>query len=494
MHKLLKIGASAFSVAVVALSVPLQLVSAADNNVDTTPKSIWDNTRYYPDWVSKTVDKTFDLIKGVADELLDVSPETIDDTYIFPFDKVVKNFENRFNSGGNQSYTIQDCYTFIAKRRIEYPVKNWAETDYMFCYVDKNEDTYTTQTFGDYTISPNTMLIIRDTNFNGVHAFSVPLGINNITDYTARNSAFSFEFRQPPNSSFLITTESGDLTYQFYGLGYNERLKIINNDYNTITDTFLNYWYNTYPQDYLNTFGNGTLSGVRPLNDFEVLFGNAYKVGYSQPLMDNYVGSWYLTSGFVNLHYPDDFKTYVNYDPNNINPKKPPVFVYPNDNPLSSGNTIDNSTINNYNDYGMTIVNGELHIDPDILAGALGALIDPTLQGLLDATFGAQPDIGVSFDSPDLELNNNYINMVTNWLDSLVNYPVWTAPEYPAVNTSAFIPATYPTYSTVTIPDDMAQNMGDILTTGWGIFDTLGILGFICPIIIMLLLWRFTGQ
>ena len=123
-----------------------------------------------------------------------------------------------------------------------------------------------------------------------------------------------------------------------------------------------------------------------------------------------------------------DIQNNFNIDPSApIDPSKPPAYVLPNNTPISKG-----TEINNNNDYGMTIIDGELHIDPDILAGALAPpLINPDFNGLLGGVFNAQPELGLGFDTP-LTLDIPYI--VSNWLQSLV--PVDPArPLVPSVTT-----------------------------------------------------------
>ena len=70
----------------------------------------------------------------------------------------------------------------------------------------------------------------------------------------------------------------------------------------------------------------------------------------------------------------------------------------------------------------------------------------------------------------------------------------WEPPSYPSVNTSAFIPATYPTFTIQTIPPAYGEVMGETLSNGWDILDSLGIISLLVPFVIIILFWRFTGK
>ena len=400
------------------------------------------------------------------------------------------------NNSTGGSYTIKDSYTFIAKRRIIYPYDNMAETDYMFCFVDENVDNYTVQQFGDNTISPNSILLVRQTNFDGVKVCSIPLEYNEITVTPGgANSLFELRFSVPDNNTFVTHTPEGTVTYQFrHSTGWNESgMTVINNQYNDIINTNL---VSTYEDS--STFYHYYIAEGEPLNDLECFFGTGYAYEMGQGIMSG-LQPWYISSGYINTQY--DSQLLIDRTNNNINgtinPKYSPVYIVNNNSPLKAGNTINEFNISNYNDYGITYdnVSNEFDLDIPVLAAALGAAITPTFEGIFDGTFDLQPEIGADF-SLDPELEFNWPDLVDDFIDSItVQLPGggWVEPSYPAVNTSAYIPATYPVVPTATYPANYLSDMGDTLNEGWDLFDALGLLAFLIPIVIFCALWRFTG-
>lgn len=153
---------------------------------------------------------------------------------------------------------------------------------------------------------------------------------------------------------------------------------------------------------------------------------------------------------------------------------------------------LDQTTINNYSDYGFDYdsLNGTLDLDPTVLAGALAGALIPEFQGAFDLVYGAQPAIGMEFNATNNTLD--YLDLIED--NQGGDLTVWEPPSFPAVNTSAYIPATYPTVPTNTLPSGYAEDMGDVLTNGWDMYDALGLTALFIPIIVLLLLWRFTGD
>ena len=495
MNKLLKIGASALSAVVVGLSA-LPSVSAAE-----TGQNVLDDTRYSAVGIGE-VDILIGILADIANEVIpDTRIEDIADSALNLFAE--KAAELATNSLNGKSFgihpnftpiTIEDSFIVMGKRKVMYPNDEY-EIDTCYVYINKNDTLATPQQFGSVSVAPNTIFMVRQCSWNGdIHGVSFPIQENNmyLWTYNTTTGFMQFELRSPANDTYVYDIASGreSVGYRHGGNEWtsgNPRMSFINNTVNTIVRNDL--------VDYYSNNGQASYSTYLPdyyFTDFEAFLGTGYNYDMSVGFMNSPM-PWYLTTAYFNT---DDFdanriKNYYNTDPDNIDPSKPPAYVLPSDNPLAVGNQITNNNINNYNDYGMTVIDGNLHIDPDILAGALGGLINPDFNGLLGGVFDAQPQIGLGFDTP---LDLNLPDLVGDYLNSITVQPSWDAPQYPAVNTSAFIPATYPTYSTVTIPQDMAQNMGKILTSGWDIFDSLGVLSFVVPIIIMLLLWRFTGK
>lgn len=401
------------------------------------------------------------------------------------------------NSSTNQSYTIQDSYTFIAKRRIVYPYDNMAETDYLFCYVDKNTSNTAPQTFGDVSISPNTCLLLRNTNFDGVKVCSIPLAMNEITiNPGGSNSLFEFRFDVPDNNTFTTFTPDGTVTYQFrHSTGWNESgMTVINNQYNDIINENLLDTYTDSSTHYHYYIAEGD-----ELNDLECLLGTGYAYEMGQGIM-NGLQPWYLSSGYFNLqNYAQLMIDRTNNNINNtINPKYSPVYIVPDNSPFKSGVTINRNTVENYNDYGITYnnENNEFDLDIPVLAAALGAAITPTFEGIFDGTFDLQPEIGADFNlSPDLEFN--WPDLVDDFINSItIQAPGWNEPYYPEINTEPYITGTIPSYSNYmaqTVDANVINSSGKALSMGWGFLDSLGLISLMIPLVIVGLLWRASG-
>lgn len=184
----------------------------------------------------------------------------------------------------------------------------------------------------------------------------------------------------------------------------------------------------------------------------------------------------------------NNYNTYNNYDY-----RKFPIYRITN-NKFQSYDQSTNYETKYYDEYyidsGITINNDyKTEIDYDTLQSSISAPLELQFKSLFDDIYSFQPDIGLEFND-----TNNTIDY-----PSIVN-PLppstggWEPPSYPAVNTSAFIPAEYPTIPTETMPPAYGQAIGSTLQHGWDFFDGIGLLAFIIPMVVLLLLWRFTGK
>lgn len=229
----------------------------------------------------------------------------------------------------------------------------------------------------------------------------------------------------------------------------------------------------------------------------------------------------WLASSFYPLTYlyTSFFVTNNNTDENTINTYWTELHQqnYYIDN-IFEGNSIINK--NNYHDWGGGALAPVFEL-PDVdlpslpLADILDILTDllpdvkanlqPSIDVGLDSLFdrlldfyGNMPDIGLEW-SPDLD-NNNY------WEIELPDLPdsgggggsgsVWVPPEYEPVNTSVYIPAVVPSYSTyvaATAPAHVLTGGKNVFSMGYGVLDTLGIWSLVVPLAIVGIFWRFTG-
>lgn len=426
---------------------------------------------------------------------------------------VYKKLVDYANASTNGSYTIKDSACFMAKRCIKYPYNSWQETDYLIVYVDSNDSVFNSQQFGDYTIVPNSMLLIRQTNFMGVKVTSIPMMPNKIKlVYNVEGYACALALDNPPNDEYTFDTPQGPVVHDFETSYSNPtvsncRILFTNNSSNTIVDNWLVDRYNSNYAEYIRYIPDNTW-----LDDLEVLIGNGYNWDYS----DYTIGGRFLTRpwyfSYAYFNNGDSNPTYLTNNFNNnitntINPKNPPAYIVPNDSPFKTGKTINNTTVKNYNDYGITYDNdtNSFELDIDALAAALGAAIIPEFQGLFDGTFELQPEIGANFgDSPALDFNYNsdFDLTIENLFKEL--FPdtgggggsSWEPPFYPAVNTSTYIPATVPNYETYavqTVPDGVLSSARSYMSLGWDLFDGLGLVALVIPLAILGILWKFTG-
>lgn len=470
----------------------------------STGSDVLDDTRYSAigfGTVFDIIEFASDLIEGEID---------YNDIGILPYEDIIEKFAsevaknaytdtfdlNRYAIESTQGYQIKDIYAMMAKRKIVYPVGGYEETQYLYVYQNLNAGA-SPQQFGDYTIAPNTLFMLRQTNFSGVLAYSIPLAENNI-NLSFGNSSKPLGIVLPANQNFKMYTESGT---ESFVLPQGVTVFVQNNSINSIVNDHLQAVYDydiSHNRNYYEDFlPDGYMDGL------EALMGVGITYSYSDWTTDwsGYGGDgtnqnpWYVTGFFSNTDVGTGSPSY--YSTNiNINPALPPGYILSPDNPLHSGKVINNETINNYNDYGVTMVNGSLEIDPDILAAALGALIDPDFGAAVQGVYSAQPEIGLDFNTP---LDLNLPDLVDDYLQSITVYPPsdgWEPPSYPAVNTSTYIPASVPSYETYalqTIPDEYIEGTGDWFFFGYDLLDSLGLLVFVIPLVILGLFWRFTG-
>lgn len=465
------LGFSSFGVLVVSADD----VSASD--ALQTVQDIYTDTRYYWDDLT-SVDNMQDMLRAISTgtvpmEMLQTylqrmyggASETATQT-----NQALIAYANASTTGQSPSVTIKDSYTLTCKRKIVYPYNDMWETDYLYIYVDKNQDIYSPQQFGNYAVTPNSMLLVRDTSFDGVSAYSIPMAENGISVVTSYNSGLYIEF-DPPNNTFVYESSDGTQTV---GARHSFENVCRNNDYNTITCTQL--------VDYYNYFGQGSYSRFipweEPMTVFECFAGLGYNYDASEGFMSYRVGfpDWYISTGYFNTQYP------VNYITNNtnnnttniINPAYPPVYIMPQDNPWHSGKTIDNTTINDYNDFGLTIDGTQFDLDVNALGVALGAVITPVITGLINGTFALQPDIGLQFGVAPSDVN--FIEIFNDWLDSITVYPPATRPQVPIITTYTSQQFNLDVFSTtVTYPLEIHQGSNILWSTGQSVIEAVGI-------------------
>lgn len=431
--------------------------------------------------------------------------------------KDLVDYANGSTTGNTNGLTTgQNVIAFIAKRNLPLSFTNPSdnyEVDTMYYWRDFNHtesNDLTGVTIGNFYMRPNTIYVTRQFSNGDFKCFYADATqfelIVTQADADFVNSRFALGFQA--GKTYYINNPDGtteEFTFNENSTAADSsRLRFL--DLNgstvnsTIEDDFARQAY------YFPKFSEYITDGV--LTNIQLLCNNATKSDGSMMRPNNYSGSadgwekWFMSSGaFIDngtgtLGTVGQTFTINNY---NYDPRKPPA-VYNYDNRVTTNNVLTTENVDNYADYGITYntLKGEFELDVDALAAGLAANLVPQLQGNFDLVYNSQPDIG---GSDWTQLPNNFnADFETNILqidDLIGDLPLpegWQPPKYPPVNTKPFIDVNYPTIPTYTIQTGYAMQMGDTLQDGWDIFDTLGLIPVICPLIILLLLWRFTGK
>lgn len=254
------------------------------------------------------------------------------------------------------------------------------------------------------------------------------------------------------------------------------------------------------------------LANLSPTIPVEYLSGfNPPEVGPSDEQIINNEISLRINDGNAYV-YPSYFVSFIEtnnpYLYNDLSTAwtEPSQKVYNYNEYFSYDNTINENNANNYydgafvpilnnidNDIDWNQVSADLaaKIQPDIdlgLGGLLGDLLD---------LFGNMPDIGLPWGEGDDD--NDYFQLFEPEppdppTTTVPNYTPWEPPEYDPLNTTPFIPATYPEFTVSTIPANIGQAMSETLNTGWQLADTIGIIAIAVPCALFVILWRFTGK
>lgn len=502
---------------------------ASDVPVTTEPSSVpstdqvdWGdiiNSRYSPitdftdfgfigDVIAKVADVGLNHLEGAASELgealsqQDANKINSDQTRYglpaLPTYNAIKYLVDTANQNG--SATLGSQYQFIAKRSFDYPFYNWSEVDTLIVYVDSNQDAFNNDAiyYENVAIPANSFCLFRSIKTSGgVRSTSYVFSSDQFD--LARLAYGSFDFTINPRSEYsalTAVTPDGTQQYSLYSpYGYNRgdfQVPVGNNNYNTVQDSILTDLWSDWGGS--NPFESYMGSEYRILTPLECLTGLYFNPGYSSPFMgQSTFRTWYVTAGFVNSGYSVSGYT---TDSNNVNPKGAPVYVVDNNSPLYQGSTLDQTTVNNYADYGVSYNSdtNNFELDVNLLAGAIAGQIIPEFQAIAEGVFSAQPELGLGFDTP---LTLDLPSLSTDLINSLVpssggSSGGWVPPEYPPVNTSTYFPATVPDYSSymaVTVGTDVIDSVNDYVSTGYDLLDTMGVAAFLIPLVILALLW-----
>lgn len=483
------------------------------------PPVLYDDTRYLPitdtssyDFFASVLDVCLDHLEDAASDLGTAlseeqarkinSDQTRYGLPAMPTYQAIKYLVEEANRNG--SATLGSQYQFIAKRSFDYPFYNWSEVDTLVVYVDENQSAFDNSPifYENVAIPANSFCLFRSITTSGGTRSTSYVFSSDQFQLSATNNGY-MDFVVNPRSYYSsITAVTPDGTQSFSMVsdqGYNKGdfpVHVRNHNYNSIFDTTIVDFWNAYGENKLKVYMGNDL---RILSGLECLYGKYANYNYSSPLMGSSDGcDWYVSAGYINSTdgKNDVYRDRFSYDSDHYSPEKAPVYVVDNDSPIGSGSTLTVNNVNDYADYGISYNSNtnEFELDVNVLAGLIAAEIIPKFQGTFDAVFEAQPEIGFGFDTAlDLNMVDTSIDLVNN---RVVSSGVWVPPSYPAVNTSIYIPADVPSYSTyaaATIPATYIDGAGDWLFFGYDLFDSLGLLIFVVPLVILALFWRFTG-
>lgn len=463
----------------VAVSSAVIGVCSGESAVNTA-KDIIDDTRYV--WNDMhSIDYIVEYLEAVSNGSvpLYLSEKTFEYMEHFgTYEQTTANqaliaYANASTSGSNLEAEIKDTYSVVCKRKVVYPYDNMSETDYLYIYIDENADLYSPQQFGNFGVTANSALLVRDTNFDGVKAYSIPLVENGIQFYpNYYNSSIAFRCLGNGNNTFVYESATGTNTVGLRHVPADFQ-EITNNTLNTIQVNNLTDLYSESSVAY-----HYYLDEHEPMNVMECFFGTGYSYDMSSGFATAFP-PWYLSCGYFNTANDIPFvqnntynnQTYIN------NPALPPVYIYPDTDPWASGKTINNDNILQYEDSGLTINNGQFELNPDILAGALGAAVAPVLGGLIDGTFALQPQIGLPFNVPDTP-TINLKDLFGDLLGEITIYPPAeiTRPLVPAITTFTSQQFNYDIIkTTVALPADTKQGASILWQTGAQFIERCGI-------------------
>lgn len=478
--------------------------------VDASGLNILEDTRYSSFTPSGVLGDgfkfLFDTVFGVEESPLSrdnleriIKNNGFDAIYKKAFEqRAIDLVEYANNSTGGTVTGLKSAYVFCAKRKLLYPNTSNYEVDFLYFWKDNNHTApdLTGVSIGDFYMQPNSALLCRYSS-TGLCTYAYTDTSQFTLNAYTNSSTTPFTLSFPRAGSFSCTNADGTvetLTWDTSsGYFYDpSSLQLVSQpSVNSITSSCLVDAYNSNSSRYSQAFGDVLTNaqcfmtnGVNPTNH-RIAFDSTSGAGSL---------TWWLTS--VGNFSGNAFNSSLTNSADNIYATKAPVYNVYNNNEFKNGSTLTTNNVNNYSDYGITYNSDTNKFDLDLnaLLAGIGAELDTKFKPVFDGVYSLQPDVGADFT----DNTNNYLDIFDDYIVDIIDtkFPPsagWQPPKYPAVNTSAYIPVTYPTIPTATYPQGYLESMGDTLTEGQDIFDTFGVLGIIIPIVIFLVLWRILG-
>ena len=271
----------------------------------------------------------------------------------------------------------------------------------------------------------------------GVHAVSI-----NGTDGHGHDMSGS-EFRYP-NTSCYVEDSSGHHDFTSNG-----------NYYINFITPYVNSIFTV-----LGEFSRSTFMTNLTLADSVHSFYCSYALTNTPEISDDVLNIYNVNNNWEFNQFPIYRITNENFYPNNPDGDYRVYHHY-----------LDQTTINNYADYGFDYdsVNGTLDLDPTVLAGALAGALIPEFQGAFDLIYGAQPAIGMDFNA----INNtlDYLDLIE---DNQGGGDIATRPDVPIVTTLSEWDM-LPSYTTETFPIAIQDGYSTLTLHTTDFTDAIGV-------------------
>lgn len=409
-------------------------------------------------------DNVVDDVKTVYKDFLELTPAYNIYSYLKQQSEL-NTISNGHGGGGHYRYTSDDNstavinyeYDIYGKNRVVYSNGTWEIVECRLLTTDVVSDGSKTG-------------VIKYTRTNQNYSstsFAFDISVYNVTQVFNSSSGFYFRFRgintyiQGCTQSFMTNYLIGDHLVEFVGSSTNNINQINYNSTKSYTQEL--FCWSSRGSTYPNKFTLCTSAS----NDYE----------FSQSL-DNY----YNNNGYWRL-------------PN----------LYYNNN---AGDTINQTNVNNYKQYGYyyNTETNTIDFDPDIYLAYFDTNIKPLIQGEFNSVFSKFPEISAKFGDLEIEYTNlvdiiNNINSTTTTTTITGTYPVVTGdinvnvtvdvtlPEefyrkYPSLTTEPAFIAENPNVDFAfdePLPLEILETSGDILSMAIDIITDAGLM----PVYIM---------
>ena len=345
--------------------------------------------------------------------------------------------------------TIPKCYTLCGKQRLVYTYKNNTGSQILgtayetiTCFANLGYFT-PSQTLNAEVqeqladmmdipfwmggpVEPNMLCYNRELDDGSIYQFTVyPSDYNSRTNYVWYGGTLNdgFYFR-PSKYNDMVCRTSESTTNFALGSGTGSNYSFVVNTVNNI-DTAVTR-YGTSNMNFLTS---------------QTIASN-HRVFYC-----SYVATNDNTNTVIN-------ETIISNHINNWNVSKFPIY---RTEIFQAGDVINENNISNYNDFGITNINGTLDLDIPVFAAAVAAELAPQLQLGFDGVYSLQPAIGAEFSAENNDIN--YLDIVNPLLPD--NPSGWQPPSYPAVTTfDLVINPVFPT--TQTLPAYLPESATNI--------------------------------